>query len=169
MKATLTVNGNSIDIELNTEQYEKLFPEKKKKTGYERVKTDDTYWYINTWLSIWADNDDRDNRSDNRFENANYFSDETVANNMARAQRLWNSIHRRAVELCKPIRPNTPMFVYTISFNNNIHHLFPNMWEVTRNLGEILFDTKEHCEQVIDEFHDELIWYFTEFKDRADM
>lgn len=36
MKATLTVNGNSIDIELNTEQYEKLFPEKRKRLGMRR-------------------------------------------------------------------------------------------------------------------------------------
>ena len=170
MKATLTVNGNSIDIELNTEQYEKLFPEEKKKTGYEKVEEDEQYWYVNSAMNIVCDCQGWHTEWDNmRYESVNYFSDESVAENMARAQRLWNRIHRRAVELCEPIRPNTPMSVYTISFNNNTQSPFPNMWRVTRNLGEILFDTQEHCNQVIDEFYDELMWYFTEFRDRADM
>jgi hypothetical protein len=30
------------------------------------------------------------------------------------------------------------------------------------------FDTREHAKQIIKEFKDELIWYFTEFKDRMD-
>ena len=170
MKATLTVNGNSVDIELNTEQYEKLFPEKKKKTGYEKVEEDEQYWYVDSVGNVPPDSAGWNlNWENSRYKNANYFSDEEVANNMARAQRLWNRIHRRAVELCEPIRPNTPMFVYTISCNTSAPDLFPNIWKVTRNLGEILFDTEEHCQQVIDEFHDELMWYFTEFKDRADM
>lgn len=168
MKATLTVNGNSVDIELNTEQYEKLFPEKKKKTGYEKVSAT-SYWHIDSDGVVLGEADYNTYSARCRYEFANYFSDKIVAENMARAQRLWNRIHRRAVELCEPIRPNTPMFVYTISFNTSAPDLFPNIWKVTRNLGEILFDTEEHCQQVIDEFHDELMWYFTEFKDRADM
>ena len=167
MKVTLTVNGNSVDIELNTEQYEKLFPEEKK-TGYEKVNTT-SYWHIDSDGVVLGEADYNTYSARCRYEFANYFSDKTVAENMARAQRLWNRIHRRAVELCEPIRPNTPMVVYTISFNNNTQNPFPNMWRATRNLGEILFDTEEHCEQAIDEFYDELMWYFTEFKDRADM
>ena len=170
MKATLTVNGNSIDIELNTEQYGKLFPEEKKKTGYDKVKEYEQYWYVTSGgAALSCCSTVNPNFDSNLYNSGNYYSSKIVAENMARAQKLWKQIHRRAVELCKPIRPNTPMFVYTISFNNNTQSLFPNMWNNTRNLGEILFDTEEHCEQTINEFHDELMWYFTEFKDRADM
>ena len=35
----------------------------------------------------------------------------------------------------------------------------------TRNFGAIYFDSKETANAAIDEFHDELIWYFTEYKD----
>ena len=31
--------------------------------------------------------------------------------------------------------------------------------------GTILFDSEETAQAAIDEFHDELIWYFTEYKD----
>lgn len=166
MKVQMTYNGKTVEVEVADEQFEKLFAGKK--TGYERVETDDTYWYINTWLSTWADNDDRDNRSDNRFENANYFSDKTVANNMARAQRLWNKIHRRAVELCEPVYQRKDDWYFTICFDPKSSNIYADDW-ITRRLGLIYFDTVEHCEQVINEFRDELMWYFTEFKDRADM
>lgn len=167
MKVQMTHNGKTVEVELTDEQFEKLFTEKK--TGYERVEVGELYYSINALSNPQKFTEDNELYDKTLFDCANYYSGKTVAENMARAQRLWNRIHRRAVELCEPIRPNTPMFVYTISFNNNTQNLFPNMWEVTRNLGEILFDTKEHCEQAIDEFHDDLLWYFTQFKDRADM
>ena len=35
----------------------------------------------------------------------------------------------------------------------------------TRNFGVIHFDSEETVNAAIDKFHDELIWYFTEYKD----
>ncbi len=34
-----------------------------------------------------------------------------------------------------------------------------------RVFGVIYFDSEETAQAAIDEFHDELIWYFTEYKD----
>ena len=34
--------------------------------------------------------------------------------------------------------------------------------------GTVFFDTKEHAEQAIKEFKDELLWYFTKFESRMD-
>lgn len=169
MKATLTVNGNSIDIELNAEQYEKLFPEEKKKTGYEKVEEDEQYWYVDSGVNVSPDSVGWNlNWENSRYKNANYFSNEEVANNMARAQRLWNQIHRRAVELCEPIYQRKDGSLYTICFDPQDNKIFADDW-VIRRFGEIYFDTEEHGNQVINEFHDELFWYFTQFKDRADM
>lgn len=170
MKATLTVNGNSIDIELNAEQYEKLFPEEKKKTGYERVKLGSClYHYIDSNCEASFEFDTNYKGNNQRYNCANYFSDQEVANNMARAQRLWNQIHRRAVELCEPVCVSKAGTIYQIVFiamNNNI---VPWARYDTRAFGTVWFDTEEHCQQTINEFYDELLWYFTEFKDRADM
>lgn len=169
MKVQMTYNGKTVEVEVADEQFEKLFVEEKKKIGYEKVEEDEQYWYIDSvgnvspdvpgWTLAW------DNK---RYENANYFSDEEVANNMARAQRLWNRIHRRAVELCEPVYQRKDNWYFTICFDPKSSKLYADDW-ITRRLGLIYFDTVEHCEQVINEFRDELMWYFTEFKDRADM
>lgn len=87
---------------------------------------------------------------------------------MARAQRLWNKIHRRAVELCDPVYQGEDDWYFTICYDPKSSNIYADNW-ITRRFGEIRFDTKEHCKQVIIEFQDELLWYFTEFKDRADM
>ena len=34
-----------------------------------------------------------------------------------------------------------------------------------KRIGEIYFDSPETAQLAIDTFHDELIWYFTEYKD----
>lgn len=170
MKATLTVNGNSIDIELNAEQYEKLFPEEKKKTGYEKVEEDEQYWYVDSVVNVSPDSVGWNlNWENSRYKNANYFSNEEVANNMARAQKLWNQIHRRAVELCEPIQTTQTIQYYVISYDVTLNKVVVGGWTTFRGFGAVYFDTEAHCKQVIDEFCEELMWYFTKFKDRADM
>lgn len=171
IKVNLTYEGQTITIGVPEEELKKLFP-KKKKTGYERVEDRNTpYWSIGNLVGAeWHVDDSRSNYDDEVYENANYYSDKTVAENMARAQRLWYKIHRRAVELCEPVYLNNEGKIYTICFANvkNKIDIYADSW-VVRHFGEIYFDTEEHCQQVINEFHDELLWYFTQFKDRADM
>lgn len=169
MKVQMTYNGKTVEVEVADEQFEKLFVEEKKKTGYEKVEEDEQYWYVDSvgnvtpdvpgWTLAW------DNK---RYENANYFSDEEVANSMERAQRLWNRIHRRAVELCKPCYRWADGELYTICFSPDDEFICAVRTN-GRQIGSIYFDTEEHCQQAISEFRNELMWYFTEFKDRADM
>lgn len=167
MKVQMTYNGKTVEVEVADEQFEKLFAEKK--TGYERSKKSESYWSIGydgsiTWLHDY--HNDYDNKV---HKNSNYFSDKSVAENMARAQRLWNLIHRRAVELCEPICVYKAGTIYQIVFMTSDNNIIPLPRVDTRSFGTVWFDTEEHCQQVIDEYHDELLWYFTEFKDRADM
>lgn len=164
MKVQMTYNGKTVEVEVADEQFEKLFAENK--TGYEKSEN---YYLINAHGEVMDSSDfDDEYLEKKRYEFSNYFSDKSVAENMARAQRLWNRIHRRAVELCEPIYQRKDGRLYTICFEPQDNKIFADDW-VTRHFGEIYFDTEEHCQQVIEEFHDELLWYFTEFKDRADM
>lgn len=165
MKAQLICNGKTIEVEVADEQFEKLFVDKK--TGYERV-SETSYWRIGSEGLVIGDADYNTAADRCRYEFANYFSDKSVAENMARAQRLWNNIHRRAVELCEPVYQRKDNWYFTICFDPKSSKLYADDW-ITRRFGLIYFDTVEHCEQVINEFRDELMWYFTEFKDRADM
>lgn len=167
MKVQMTYNGKTVEVEVADEQFEKLFAEKK--TGYERVSAT-SYWRIGSeGLALGGDADYNTATDRCRYEFANYFSDKTVAENMARAQRLWNRIHRRAVELCEPIQTTQTIQYYVISYDVTLNKVVVGGWTTFRGFGAVYFDTEAHCKQVIDEFWDELLWYFTEFKDRADM
>ena len=166
MKVQMTHNGKTVEVELTDEQFEKLFTEKK--TGYERVEVGELYYSVNVLSNPQKFTEDNASYDKTLFDCANYFSDKTVAENMARAQRLWNKIHRRVMELCEPVYQRKDGSLYTICFDPQDNKIFADDW-VTRHFGEIYFDTEEHGNQVINEFHDELIWYFTQFKDRADM
>lgn len=169
MKVQMTYNGKTVEVEVADEQFEKLFAAENKKTGYEPVEYDEQYWYVNSIMDIVSDCQGWHTKWDNmRYESVNYFSDKTVAEDMARAQCLWNRIHRRAVELCEPIYQRKDGSLYTICFDPQDNRIFADNW-IIRRFGEIYFDTEEHGNHVINEFHDDLLWYFTEFKDRADM
>lgn len=169
MKAQLICNGQTIEVEVSEEQVKKLFSEKKK-TGYERAEAHaGPYWSITDLVGAkWNLDDSYSNYDDEVYENANYYTDKEVADNMAKAQRLWNRIHRRSVELCKPCYRWADGELYTIIFSPNEEFICAVRTN-ERQIGSIYFDTEEHCKQVIGEFREELMWYFTEFIDRSDM
>ena len=54
---------------------------------------------------------------------------------------------------------------YTIRFNYYENSFDINFWIKYREFGGVFFDTKEATQLAIDTFHDELMWYFTEYKD----
>lgn len=166
MRLPITIYGEVLYAEIPDEEINKLIAKKKKKTGYERAKLGQSYYSINDFREIFELDEENEPHDQSGYDVANYYTDKTVAENMARAQRLWNRIHRRAVELCEPIYQRKGGRLYTICFDQN--KIFADDW-VIRRFGEIYFDTEEHGNQVINEFHDELLWYFTEFRDRADM
>lgn len=103
------------------------------------------------------------------FRHANYFSDDSLAQNILRVQELQRKLWRRSAELCNKVdwnNGNTTKF--SIYYDYCRQSLFVQTLYIINGFGHVCFDTKEHAEQVMDEFHDELIWYFTEFKSRMD-
>lgn len=50
MKVVITKDGKSVEAEIPDEQFEKLFVEEKKKTGYERVENNKFYWFMDSGL-----------------------------------------------------------------------------------------------------------------------
>lgn len=165
MKLTGTYNGKTIELELTEEQIKILEQADKKKTGWERANYKEEYYneYIFPLIEIGAYADDL------KFKEAKYFSDRILAENICRAQTLQRKLWRRSAELCKKMNWKDSMTKkYSIYYNYDIDSLRTSCTLFYRGLGEIYFDTKEHAEQVMEEFRDELIWYFTEFKSRMD-
>ena len=168
MKFTGTYNGKPIELELTEEQVEILKQAEKKKTGWERAKERESYWVCDG-DTVFDNEEENLSCDDEVFDCANYFSNKTLAQNIARAQTLKRKLWRRSAELCDKVdwrNPETDK--YCIYYNYTRDSLYSSIAWATRGLGGIYFDSEEHAEQAIEEFRDELIWYFTKFESRMD-
>ena len=167
MKAKLIIEGKEIEIEISEEEYKKIQSPEEKKTGYERVPESDVYFYtypsgcVETTCETCYDIDDE------CYESANYYSDKTVAENNARADKLMRQLRRFSVEHreygVNLNDMNTKKFFVTYNYENN--EIRPGYTLQVKAFGTICFDSREATQAAINEFHDELIWYFTEYKD----
>ena len=103
---------------------------------------------------------------DARYDTANYYSSQTVAENNACADELMRQLRRFAVEHRKnEIDWNDDSCKYYISNEGNTNNLNIDSCYRTRYPGCVYFDTPEAAKLAIETFKDELIWYFTEYKD----
>ena len=167
MKAKLIIEGKEIEIEISEEEYKKLQPSEEKKTGYERVPESDVYFYtypsgcVETTCETCYDIDDE------CYESANYYSDKTVAENNTRADNLMRQLRRFAVEHreCGVNFNDTNTEKYYIYYDYVSNKFGVAFTFYARVFGVIYFDSEETAQAAIDEFRDELIWYFTEYKD----
>ena len=167
MKAKLIIEGKEIEIEISEEEYKKLQPSEEKKTGYERVAESDIYFYtypsgcVETTCETCYDIDDE------CYESANYYSDKTVAENNTRADKLMRQLRRFSVEHreCEVDFNSTETAKHYIYYDCIHDELKTVFTFYAKTFGTILFDSEETANAAIDEFRDELIWYFTEYKD----
>ena len=138
-------------------------------TGYERVEKYENYYFISAVNNLAADVEYQNNCNDNFYDNANYYSDETVAENNARADKLMRQLRRFAVEHndCELDWSNDEQTKCYIFYNYNSTHLNIGCSYVRRDFGQIYFLSDKVAKQAIKEFKDELIWYFTEYCDHV--
>ena len=167
MKAKLIIEDKEIEVEISKEEYKKLQPSEEKKTGYERVPESDIYFYANTKGDVETACEDCYDVDDEYYESANYYSDKTVAENNARADKLMRQLRRFAVEHreCEVNFNNINTEKYYIYYDYETDALGVGLVLRTKIFGAIYFDSEETANAAIDKFRDELIWYFTEYKD----
>ena len=169
MMAKLIVEGKEFDIEILDPALDKLLKPAEKKTGYERVDEGSV-----AYLGYMTPEGTTAGMIDNRgaichcaYDRADYYSDETVARNNARADKLMRQLRRfsaehrdNALDWSKDTKAK-----YTIQFDYETNTLNYDYWYGSREFGTIFFDSAETSELAIDTFRDELMWYFTEYKD----
>lgn len=167
----ITIDGktyNLIPCEENTEDTKDIAT-KPKKTGYERAERNGKYFL--EWACCEeadSDEDEYDTYSDTAFETANYYTDEKLAKDNIRADRLLRRLRRfSAVNRKNKIDwENSNQTKFSIVFDGE------GFWAAVgftiRDFGGIYFDTKELAEKAIEKFRDDLMWYFTEYKDIAE-
>ena len=101
------------------------------------------------------------------YESANYYSSDIIAENNARADKLMRQLRRFSVQHREPginfNNANTAKFYIICDYEND--ELRSNYISFTKVFGAIYFDSREVANAAIDKFHDELIWYFNEYKD----
>ena len=167
MKAKLIIENKEIEIEISEEEYKKLQSSEEKKTGYERVPESDIYFYAHSGGYVGTASEDYCNIDNEYYELANYYSDKTVAENNARADKLMRQLRRFAVEHreCGVNFSDINTAKFYIYYDYRGYKLESASTFSSEVFGTIHFDSKETAQAAIDEFHDELIWYFTEYKD----
>ena len=164
MKAKLIIEGKEIEIEISEEEYKKLYP---LETGYERVSRGNDFFCVSSNDLTSCIIDQHHLIDDDYYESANYYSSDIVAENNARADKLLRQLRRFAVQHRKYKTNfnsiNTTRFY--IIYQCEINEIKPYHTSYAIYFGAIYFDSEEATQAAIDEFHDELMWYFTEYKD----
>lgn len=166
MIAKLIVEGKEFSIEILDPELQKLLAPPKK-TGYERVDIDERFYSIRADTSIFSPLEAHSNEHNVYYDMANYYSSEAVAGNNARADNLMRQLRRFAVEhreneldWSRKLLPK-----YFIRYDSSDASLFIDSGFATKIFGCIYFDTEGAAKIAIETFRDELIWYFTEYKD----
>ena len=167
MKAKLIIEDKEIEVEISEEEYKKLQPSEEKKTGYERVPESDIYYYANPKGDVDTTVEDCYDVDNECYESANYYSDKTVAENNIRADKLMRQLRRFSVEhRGRGIDFNSTEtekhYIYYDCVRDELRTTYTFYAGV---FGVIYFDSEETANAAIDAFRDELIWYFTEYKD----
>lgn len=166
MKAKLIVEGKEFPIEIQDPELQKLLTPQKK-TGYERVDAGQKYWVQNIRGDVcWGTESIFFTGNNEFYDSANYYSDETVARNNVRADTLMRQLRRFAVEHRKKDidwsdESQGKYYIYNIVNTKNL----AVDCRITKFFSSIYFDSEETAQLAIETFHDELVWYFTEYKD----
>lgn len=175
MKTILRVPTPNGDVDVNVEiaesEFVKLaaagFTQVATPTGYERAANYNYYYYV---ASDGVTNERIEKRDESDFalyNTANYYSSEILANNNARADRLMRQLKRFAVEHREHGIDWKDLYQtkWSIGFEYNYNTLYACNKLCSREFGATYFDSQETAQAAIDAFHDELIWYFTKYKD----
>lgn len=167
MKVQATYKGKTVEIDIPDEKLEELVKEQKK-TGWEKLERSREYWYVTTSAGIDRSVEVGDVIDGWRYDCGNYFASKELAENIARYQSLDRRIRRRIAEICEPSDWfDCHSVKYDIVFDFDTMD-FTTYCARNWHSAQWSCDTEEHAKQIIEEFKDELIWYFIEFKDRMD-
>lgn len=164
-KIKIIIDGKEIEAKLPDVVIRQLT--KNKRTGYEIVEKGKPYYFVDKYggaSSFLSDGGDVD---EELYQVANYFSDEGLAKDRARALALHDRLERFAAEhKKKEFDWNNPdQKKYLIYFDYDSRAVCLTWHYVHKTYGQIYFDTEKTARLAFGTFRDELIWYFTEYKD----
>lgn len=167
--AKLIIDGKEIEVLISEETLEKLT--NKRTTGYERASFGSRY-YTDRCGKVETFTESKEWNKGLKFDeevykSGNYYSDPDVAANNIRADNLMRQLRRFAVENRKANVDwnDETQCKYRLCYSYLDKEFFINFADYWRGFGQIYFDTEETARQAIETFKDELLWYFTEYRD----
>lgn len=172
MKVELKANGKTVQVEMTEEQAKILgLVEERSRTGYERVEVEETYYLVEV-------DDEITNMKHNGqldrdcYDVGNYYSNKTIAENNARADRLLRQLKQWQAQNDKAISisdwKNEGIIKYFIAYNYRSSLFEIGRCSRRREPNIIYFTTKDKVSKAVKNFRDELEWYFTEYQQRLD-
>ncbi|MDR4080291.1 MAG: hypothetical protein Q3X06_05080 [Clostridia bacterium] len=174
MKVELKANGKTVQVEMTEEQAKILgLVEERSRTGYERVDEDDSYFVddtINDGHEVIGGGGTLVN--DLYYNNGNYYNDETIVENNARADKLfrclrqWQGLNDKAIT--KKDWKGYDVIKYNIDYDYLTNRLLVRWTGRYRKLNVVYFTSEEKAKEAIKVFEDELLWYYTEYVQRLD-
>ena len=160
MLAKLVVEGKEFDIEILDPKLQELITPKKK-TGYERIDKNGMYYAAYPDGTVASYEDLNGSFSAGAYGTANYYYSNTVAENNVRADNLMRQLRRVAVEHRKNDNPTERFYIYYLKSTGMLQLRRDSD---NRYIGP-WFDSLHAGANAIEAFKDELIWYFTEYRD----
>lgn len=153
--ATLTLNGKTYEVQLTDEQVTEI-EKPKKVTGFERAEKGESYFGIDATGTIYS----RNMYFEDLYNNANYYTDESLAEWCNRNDTLIRQMRRWAAEHNdEPIdwedRCSDTCF---ISYNYEHKEVDITHCYATARAGVVYFCMREIAEEAIKEFGDEIKW-----------
>lgn len=136
-------------------------------TGYERAEPGDYYYFYDSHGGALEEQETNDEFDIAEYDHGNYYTNKELAERNAKAERLLRQLRRFSVKYRKNELDfnNHDQIKYYIFYNYIEGSLDYDHADSKRCFGQIYFDTMELAQFAIDTFYDELMWYFTEYKD----
>lgn len=163
------MTNNIIEIDGKKYQLVEVKEEPKpRKTGYEKTEENSCYYHDSGYGRVVKYIQMRE-WDDEAYKSANYYTDEQLAKNNMRADTLMRNLRRFSVEGRKQRLDwaNSEQKKFYIYFHNN--RISTDWIAGYQSYGTIYFDIEELAETAIEKYRDELMWYFTEYSDTAEV
>lgn len=161
---TLIIDGKEYNVQLSEADVAEI---EKPRTGYEREKDGKCFFATNydEAISFPVTNDSRD---DYHYNAADYYTDKELASGNARAETLMRRLRQWQALNDKPVDWQNYDGKWHIAYEYTDKKPVAKWMCSSRNIGGIYFSSEEKAQEAIEVFKDELIWYFTEYRQRLD-
>lgn len=158
-KVTLIIDGKEIEAQVNDEDLKVLYI----KNG--RAAVGDDYYSFDAFLEARRVVEKNDCFDNIYYDSGNYFLTEKECKDEARVVSLWLKMKRFADEHNERNIDFTKKneVKYFLGFDYRSKTIVVDLVLSLKGAFQIYFDSKQTAKKAIDEFHDDLMWYFTEY------